>query len=288
MKNDVLISIIISTRDKPWEVLSKTLDSILSSTAEDLEIILVDQNSGSAIKSGIQNAQKYSGIAYINSDDTGLSRGRNSGIKRAKGSWLLFFDDDAIMLADTLTAISPALYQQKDEPMIYFGDIRTLETGRPYLKKSITMGSRIGLLNFDSVCSIALLFNSRVILETGLFDETLGAGEEYGAGEESDILLRALKHGIRIERLEGFRVYHPETGRTDPARRKSYGMGTGAMYRKHIFSSPRFFAALSLKFIAELLLRTLLMLRHITSPDLKEYHYRYMQGCIRGFVQYRN
>ena len=288
MIENTLISIIISTRDKPWGILSRTLDSILTSTSQDFEIVLVDQNIISTIKPEIRGNTKYADVIYINSDDIGLSKGRNSGIKRAKGSWLLFFDDDAIMPADTLTTISPALYQQKDEPMIYFGDIRTLETGRPYLKKSITMGSRIGLLNFDSVCSIALLFNSRVILETGLFDETLGAGAEYGAGEESDIILRALKHRFSIEKLDGFTVYHPQPTTTDLSRRESYGMGTGALYKKHIFSSPRFFASLSLKFTTELLLRSLLILRHITSPDLKEYHYRYMQGCIRGFVQYKN
>ena len=288
MIENTLISIIISTRDKPWGILSRTLDSILTSTSQDFEIVLVDQNIISTIKPEIRGNTKYADVIYINSDDIGLSKGRNSGIKRAKGSWLLFFDDDAIMPADTLTTISPALYQQKDEPMIYFCDIRTLETGRPYLKKSITMGSRIGLLNFDSVCSIALLFNSRVILETGLFDETLGAGAEYGAGEESDIILRALKHRFSIEKLDGFTVYHPQPTTTDLSRRESYGMGTGALYKKHIFSSPRFFASLSLKFTTELLLRSLLILRHITSPDLKEYHYRYMQGCIRGFVQYKN
>ena len=288
MKNEVLISIIISTRSKPWRIVSKTLDSILSSAFQDLEIIVVDQNTVSPIKPEVRSDPKYADIIYVNSDDTGLSRGRNSGIKRARGSWLLFFDDDAIMPADTLTAISPALYQHKNESKIYFGDIRTLETDRPYLKKSAATGSSIGLLNFDCVCSIALLFNSKVILETGLFDEALGAGAEYGAGEESDILLRALKHDIRIEKLNGFKVYHPEPKTTDLSRRESYGMGTGAIYKKHIFSSPRFFAALSLKFITELLLRALLMLRHIASPDLREYHHRYMQGCIKGFKEFKN
>ena len=288
MNNNILISIIISTRGKPWTTLSSTLDSILSSSFRDFEIIVVDQNTVSPIKPAVRSDPKYADIIYINSDDIGLSRGRNSGIKRARGSWLLFFDDDAIMPADTLTAISPALYQQKDEPMIYFGDIRTLETDRSYLKKSAAIGSRIGLLNFDCVCSIALLFNSKVILETGLFDEALGAGAEYGAGEESDIILRALKHRFSIEKLDGFTVYHPQPTTTDLSRRESYGMGTGALYKKHIFSSPRFFASLSLKFTTELLLRSLLILRHITSPDLKEYHYRYMQGCITGFLKYKN
>lgn len=287
MNANILISIIISTRDKPWDLLSRTLDSILSSASKDFEIIVVDQNFGGDIRPGIRSDPKYAGIVYINSDDIGLSKGRNSGIKRAKGNWLLFFDDDAIMPSDTLSTISSALYERADEPMIYYGEILTLETNRPYLKKSLTMGSRIGLLNFDSVCSIALLFNARVMLETGLFDERLGAGAEYGAGEESDIILRALKHGFRIERLDGFRVYHREAGTSDLSRRESYGMGAGALYKKHIFSSPRFFSALFSRLILELSLRALLILRYTASADLRQYHLNYMRGFIKGLRRFR-
>ena len=44
MKENVLISIIISTRNKPWKIVSKSLDSILASNFKNLEIILIDQN----------------------------------------------------------------------------------------------------------------------------------------------------------------------------------------------------------------------------------------------------
>ncbi len=286
MRNNVLISIIISTFNKPWSILSTTLESIISSDFRDFEIILIDQNRNSNIEPALEENYKFKQITYLQSLDIGLSRGRNLGIKHAKGRWILFFDDDAILPGNTLNKIIDILTENRNNPLIYCGRVLIPDTGKPYLKKSAVMGKKISLINFDSVCSIALLFHKRIFDEIGLFDEAFGAGADYGAGEESDIILRALKKGYKIKKLDGFNVYHPLSDTEDLSKRKSYGIGTGALYRKHIFSSLSNFFILTLKLFAELILRVALIIRNLNSSGLRNYHLFYLQGYIKGFFSY--
>ncbi len=284
----MLLSIIISTRDKPWSVLSKTLDSIISSGFSDVETILIDQNADNTIESGISDNSKYKNIKYLKSPRKGLSHGRNLGIKHSRGNWLLFFDDDAVLSEGTLKDVAPLLVRHQNNRRIFYGSIFTLETNRPYLKKSITMGNRVTLLNFDSVPSIAFIFNRCLFDEIGLFDEKLGAGVRFGGGEESDIILRALKKQFRIEFTNDFKVYHPSSdiALTSLTKRESYGMGFGAVYRKHIFSSPYFFLVLFSKFFLEIMIRTALVLISLGHADARKYHYYFFQGIVKGFLQF--
>ncbi len=288
MKNNILLSIIISTKNKPWSVLSRTLDSIVSSDFNGLETILVDQNMGNEIESEIKGNKEYASIQHVKSPGKGLSKGRNLGISRSLGSWLLFFDDDAVLSEGTLQDIAPLLVQNQGERRIFYGSIFTLETNRPYLKKSITMGNRVTLLNFDTVPSIAFFFNRCLFDEIGLFDENLGAGMKFGGGEESDIIIRALKKQFRIDFTKDFKVYHPSSdiSLTSLTKRESYGMGFGALYRKHMFSSPYFFSILFSKFALEILIRTTLVLISLGNREARNYHYYFFQGIMKGFLQF--
>lgn len=287
VKNDFLLSFIISTKNKPWEVVSKTLDSIISSDCQDYEIILVDQNESQEINTRIPSKRKYQNITYLKSKETGLSKGRNLGINHSQGKWLLFFDDDAILSGDFFNKAAFTLVDNQEVPLVFYGRVLTLDTHDLYMKRSLLMGKKIRLLNFDAVSSIALIFNRKIFDNVGLFDENLGAGVEFGAGEESDIILRTLKKGYKIKLLNDFRVYHPTVNLVDLERRKSYGMGIGAIYKKHIFSSLYFFLILSTKLVAEIFLRAALVLSKFKSANLRRYHFYYLNGYIKGFFQYK-
>lgn len=284
--NSILISIVISTKGKPWETLSKTLDSILLSDFEDLEVILVDQNTNGEIKSGIGSDDKYKDIIYVASAEKGLSNGRNTGIERSCGKWLIFFDDDAIMPAETLGKAASHLIAHKDEPLIFYGNVNILGSEKPYLKKSFLNSNRISLFNFDSVCSIALIFNRKIFDTVGLFDVNLGAGTTFGAGEETDIILQALRSNCSVRLLGDFKVYHPADV-IDLEKRESYGMGIGAIYRKHITSSFRFFTILGPKFFLEMVLRSVLIIIRMASAMSRNYHFYFLKGNIKGFLKYR-
>jgi len=95
MKNNDLISIIISIYDaEPY--LKRCLDSILSQTYKDLEIILINDGS---IDGSLKICKEYSQIddriQVVNfKQNLGVSRGRNEGLKIAKGKYVSFIDAD--------------------------------------------------------------------------------------------------------------------------------------------------------------------------------------------------
>lgn len=83
--------------------LSNCIDSILSQTYKNLEIILVDDGSPDNCGKIIDGyAAKDSRIVVIHKQNGGLSDARNAGIDIAKGKYITFVDSDDYISADAL------------------------------------------------------------------------------------------------------------------------------------------------------------------------------------------
>ena len=75
--------------------LSKCVDSVLSQSFTDYEILLIDD--GSTDNSGRlcdNYAEKYSCISVIHQENKGLGGARNTGIDHACEDYILFLDSD--------------------------------------------------------------------------------------------------------------------------------------------------------------------------------------------------
>lgn len=102
--------------------LSECIESVIKQSYKNIEIILV--NDGSTDKSGdICNkyAEKDRRIKVINKKNGGLSSSRNSGIKVAKGDYILFLDGDDYWKSDFLNELSEVI-RKNDMPDVIFGD----------------------------------------------------------------------------------------------------------------------------------------------------------------------
>ena len=86
---------------KPY--LSRCLDSILSQTFSDFELIIVDDGStdGSGQISD-EYALKDSRIQVIHQENGGLSAARNTGLDRARGTYVYFADSDDYLKPELL------------------------------------------------------------------------------------------------------------------------------------------------------------------------------------------
>ncbi len=83
--------------------LDKCIQSIVSQSYENLQIILVDD--GATDRSGEisdQWARKDDRIQVIHQENGGLSDARNAGLSVASGKWVSFIDSDDFISADTL------------------------------------------------------------------------------------------------------------------------------------------------------------------------------------------
>lgn len=92
-----LISVIIPVYNKQ-KYLGRCLDSLVSQTYENLEIIIVDDGSTDKSADLIQEyAERYKNIYYYYQVNQGAAAARNLGIEKARGSYICFVDSDDII-----------------------------------------------------------------------------------------------------------------------------------------------------------------------------------------------
>lgn len=96
----MLISVIIPLYNKESSI-AQTLQSVFSQDYSDFEIVVVDDGStDNSVE--IVEAMNDPRIRLIKQENGGPSKARNTGVKNAKGEWIVFLDADDEMLPNAL------------------------------------------------------------------------------------------------------------------------------------------------------------------------------------------
>jgi teichuronic acid biosynthesis glycosyltransferase TuaG len=95
------ISVIVTTYNRP-KLLKETLESILNQTYVDFELIVVDNNSNYDFFKLIELFNDNRIIAYQNDNNGIIAVNRNFGIRKAKGKYIAFCDDDDLWIKTKL------------------------------------------------------------------------------------------------------------------------------------------------------------------------------------------
>ncbi|NOQ85501.1 MAG: glycosyltransferase, partial [Deltaproteobacteria bacterium] len=93
------VSVIIPTYNRA-HTLREAIDSVLSQSYNDLELIIVDD--GSTDETKVIVSSYIPKLAYIYQERQGVSAARNRGIKHAQGDYISFLDSDDLWLKDKL------------------------------------------------------------------------------------------------------------------------------------------------------------------------------------------
>jgi len=229
------LSLILATVGRTTE-LNRLFDSLAAQTFHDFEIVVVDQNSDERLHTILERARCLGlVIRHLRHSPPNLALARNAGLNIAAGQWMGFPDDDCWYAPDTLARIILRT-RRSDRPQ---GVIcRWVEQDAP-LPAGLLSWERSSRFRDFPVSSITLFFERSLISRIGGFDARLGVGQWFGAGEETDIVLRALRDGATLAHEPNANVHH----RVEPvipaatriARRYALlrARGTGAMYAKH-------------------------------------------------------
>lgn len=95
-----MFSVIIPLYNK-GSLIKRTIDSVLSQTFQDFEIVVVDD--GSTDDSGLfVKEYKDERVKYYFKENGGVSSARNYGIKKSNNEWLVFLDADDQLLPNSL------------------------------------------------------------------------------------------------------------------------------------------------------------------------------------------
>lgn len=106
-------SVIVPVYNRISEV-RDLLDSLLSQTARNFEVIIVEDGSTERCQAEVQRAyDKGLDVKYFYKENEGRSIARNHGMERASGDYMVFFDSDCVI------------------PPTYFADVERMLTARP-------------------------------------------------------------------------------------------------------------------------------------------------------------
>lgn len=111
--------------------LHECLESVLSQSCPDLELIVVDDCSPDACGAIIDEfAARDARVLPVHlPENVGLGRARNAGVARASGDYLLFLDSDDTLTPDALRSVADRLKETGDPDVLVFDYARTYWTG---------------------------------------------------------------------------------------------------------------------------------------------------------------
>ena len=228
-------SILLATYGRTNE-LHQLFDSLLLQTYRDFEVIVIDQNPEDVLAPILDRYARKLSIRRLSSEP-GHSRAFNVALGRADGELIAFPDDDCWYDAGLLERVAELLRANPGWSGV---------TGREIVEPGFTVGGRwdrrSGPLTPANVFRRAICFSMFLRREVAVkynFDEALGVGAQsrWGAGEETDYLLRIIQDGHRIQYDPSIEIWHQ--GRSGPyteetyRRARSYACGMGRVLRKH-------------------------------------------------------
>lgn len=115
MKDKILLTIVIPVYNVE-KYLNQCIDSILEVCGKEVEIILVNDGSTDASNIICQNYScNYSFIKYVEQKNQGLSEARNTGIKNAKGKYILFLDSDDYIYTKNMKRLLEIIRNNRNE-----------------------------------------------------------------------------------------------------------------------------------------------------------------------------
>ena len=148
------ISIIIPTYNSA-NTIQLALESILSQTFNDYEIIVIDGSSTDGTATIVEDYAKRTDIIYWYSEkDNGIYDAMNKGILKSKGEWLFFLgSDDSFYNRHVLSDVQKIIAENPESKFIY-GDI-WMSNG----KRQTYIGYNYERLLAMNICHQSIFYN---------------------------------------------------------------------------------------------------------------------------------
>lgn len=182
-----LVSILVRTCNRP-DALRENLISLRKQTYKNIEIVVVEDGKNTA-EEMIKEEFKDLNIVY---EATGKNIGRsavaNIAMKKAKGKYLNFLDDDDLFLPDHVETLVKVI-EENDYDVVYDGAFETyvnVTSKNPYkyqvMKKKLFESKKFNrkkLYKFNLFPIETVMFKKELVSECGGIDESIDALEDW-------------------------------------------------------------------------------------------------------------
>jgi GT2 family glycosyltransferase len=244
----IAVTIVVCTRNRGHK-LGVCLASIalaIQNGKDLIETIIVDNGSTDDTR---LIAQKWAAsfpapVQVLSENRPGLAIARNTAIRHARGSLIVFTDDDCELSSDYFNKLS-SNYSRDDVPIIRGGAVErgNLEDIEFTTKRDPNPSRLLDITNVGGfVLGCNMIVPREALVRLGPFDERFGAGAIFRSGEDTDLICRAYLAGVPVEYVPDMVVFHYHGRRASTDVRKlyfGYCIGNGAIYAKYGFASMR-------------------------------------------------
>lgn len=274
------ISVIMATYNRA-STIERAVKSVLNQTFKDFELVIIDDGSKDNTEVVVK-AFNDSRITYYKKENGGQSSARNYGIKRVKGRYIMFLDDDDEFI-DTALERSYKKIEETGLQWIYctqYLSIRKTEEVLVNRGKGIK-GDVYKYLLGGNFLGTGEIFAKEVFEKVGYFDETL---KIY---EDKEIRVRLAREGYKIDFLEGFiyKYYENESSVSSAYKDKNKRRARFYYAQKRMFDLHRDFIEKD----KELYEYWMKIMRRINT-EVKNYQtsIKYSKECLKIKKSFRN
>lgn len=282
-------SLIVCSRNRPT-LLAQSVRSILEGDAVPTELIIVDQSEQPDRHLATLSTSRPCAIRYLWSQLVGLSRANNFGVAAAAGAILVFSHDDVLVTPGWFGALVSALR---------VAGLRSVVTGQvlpaqanlhggfaPSTKVDPVAARYEGRIGKDVLFPMNMAMYRSAIDDVGGFDERLGPGTAFPAGEDNDFGFRLLEAGYRICYVPQATLFHCAWRKAEDyvPLRWSYGRGQGAFYAKHLSLRDRYMLRRMIRGFRDHLWQSVWLIRH--QPRRAYGSAIYSLGLLSGAAQW--
>ncbi|HNV86630.1 MAG TPA: glycosyltransferase [Candidatus Omnitrophota bacterium] len=190
MNSSPLISVILPAgHDSPY--IFQAIDSCLSQSYKNLELILVDDGLTVEARSRISEYLKKDGrIKFLRHEsDRKLPGALNTGFEIAKGDYLTWTSDDNYYLSSALEEMAGVLNTRPEIAIVYAGCKVINEQGREILSVPVLPPEKLSLLNCVGAC---FLYRREVHEKNGGYAPRWFGAEDYDFWLRASLMFRFL------------------------------------------------------------------------------------------------
>ena len=185
------VSIIVPVYKVPEQYLRKCIESTMTQTLKNIEILLVDDGSPDQCgKICDEYAEKDTRIRVLHKKNGGLSSARNYGCKAAQGKWIMFVDGDDWIETDMCQTMYSA-GEEKQVQLVMCGIMKDygksateykfyLEDGKVYKGQECKwLQQQLLVYNGNIAVAYSKLIDRKLLQDNQIFhDEVLRQGAE--------------------------------------------------------------------------------------------------------------
>jgi glycosyltransferase involved in cell wall biosynthesis len=258
------LTVAICTKDHP-ELVDRAVRSLLPldcrlKQQNSFEILVID-NAPSDERTR-EVVASFASVRYVRELRPGLDFARNRAIRESSSVLLAFLDDDAVVDRRWIVGLEKA-WAENPDAAAFTGPVLPYEletTAQILFQARGGFGSKFEMRRFGADCrelrnypcdagyfgtGCNMVFQRRILLELGGFDEALDTGKPLPGGGDLDIFYRLLRGGFVLVTEPELLVWHQHRREHKELRHQMYTWGLGMMayaikvYRSDKLNRPR-------------------------------------------------